>query len=52
MSFAGSDYKIKRPAWLSDRLRRDDREMNELKSGFLGLLLENREVLGLCWESS
>jgi hypothetical protein len=52
MSFAGSDYKILKPAWLSEYLRRDDGEMNEHKNGFLGLLLENREVPGLCGESS
>jgi homoserine kinase type II len=36
-------------AWLSDWLRRDDREMVDLEAVFIGLLLENREVLERAW---
>ncbi len=36
-------------AWLSDWLRRDDREMIDLEAVYIGLLLENREVLGRAW---
>lgn len=32
-------------AWLSDWLRRDDREMVDLEAVFIDLLLENREAL-------
>lgn len=36
-------------AWLSDWLRRDDREMVDLEAVFIGLLLENREALERAW---
>ncbi len=36
-------------AWLSDWLRRDDREMVDLEAVFIGLLLENREALAEAW---
>jgi len=36
-------------AWLSDWLRRDDREMVELEAVFIALLLENREALEKAW---
>jgi len=36
-------------AWLSDWLRRDDREMVELEAVFIGLLLENRDALARAW---
>ena len=36
-------------AWLSDWLRRDDREMVDLEAVYIGLLLENREVLERAW---
>ncbi len=36
-------------AWLSDWLRRDDRDMVELEAVFIGLLLENREALETAW---
>jgi homoserine kinase type II len=36
-------------AWLSDWLRRDDREMVDLEAVFIGLLLENREALLKAW---
>jgi homoserine kinase type II len=38
-----------RLAWLSDWLRRDDREMIELETDFIGLLSASREVLGRAW---
>ena len=37
-------------AWLSDWLRRDDREMVDLETVFIGLLDENREALARAWE--
>jgi homoserine kinase type II len=36
-------------AWLSDWLRRDDREMIDLEAVFIGLLLENRDALARAW---
>ncbi len=36
-------------AWLSDWLRRDDREMVDLEAVFIGLLFENREALARAW---
>jgi len=36
-------------AWLSDWLRRDDREMVDLEAVYIGLLLENRDVLERAW---
>jgi homoserine kinase type II len=36
-------------AWLSDWLRRDDREMVDLEAVFIGLLLENRGALKKVW---
>lgn len=36
-------------AWLSDWLRRDDREMIELEAVYIDLLLENREALEKAW---
>ena len=36
-------------AWLSDWLRREDREMVDLEAVFIGLLLENREALTKAW---
>jgi homoserine kinase type II len=36
-------------AWLSEWLRRDDREMVDLEAVFIGLLLENRETLEKGW---
>jgi homoserine kinase type II len=36
-------------AWLSDWLRRDDRDMVELEAVFIGLLAENREALARDW---
>jgi len=36
-------------AWLSDWLRRDDREMVDLEAVYIGLLLENREALERAW---
>ncbi len=36
-------------AWLSDWLRRDDREMIDLEAVFIGLLLANREALARAW---
>lgn len=36
-------------AWLSDWLRRDDREMVDLEAVFIGLLLENRDALANAW---
>ena len=36
-------------AWLSDWLRRDDREMIDLEAVYIGLLLENREALAKAW---
>ena len=36
-------------AWLSDRLRRDDRETVDLEAVFIDLLLENREALLEAW---
>jgi homoserine kinase type II len=36
-------------AWLSDWLRRTDREMIDLEAVFIGWLLENREVLAKAW---
>jgi homoserine kinase type II len=36
-------------AWLSDWLRRDDREMVELEAVFIGLLLDRRDALEKAW---
>ena len=36
-------------AWLSDWLRRDDREMVELEAVYIGLLQEDREALERAW---
>jgi len=36
-------------AWLSDWLRREDREMVDLEAVFIGLLLEKREALAEAW---
>jgi len=36
-------------AWLSDWLRRDDRDMVELEAVFIGLLSEDREALEKAW---
>jgi homoserine kinase type II len=38
-----------RLAWLSDWLRRDDRDMVELEEVYVGLLMENREELERPW---
>jgi hypothetical protein len=61
MSFAGSDYKIKKPVRIQVLLTpfrlafrlaaRADGEMVDLEAVFVGLLLENRWVLSLGWGS-